>query len=353
MKKPATIQFLIPSILSLGVVLIVFIFSQPSNLSKCEPLEQERKHRGAHVFSIEDSTDFALLEPLNLEWVTMVPWAFQKDCNSPELNFIREEEISKSGWAKRIKLARSRGYKVFLKPHVWIHEPEAGNWRPDIFPENEENWKEWKAGYTEYIVQHAKVAELGQAEMLCIGTELSRLALEKPEFWVELAAKVREVYSGKITYAANWYKEYEKVAFWSELDYIGVQAYFPLCKKENPTVEEIEAGWEKHLSSLREVHEKNNRKVIFTELGYKSTTDSATYPWEWIEAPQHPKKPSLDTQANCYQAFFNVVWEQPWFGGAHFWQIRTDYLKHKRKLFDMDYFPQGKPAEKVIAKGYE
>ena len=49
--------------------------------------------------------------------------------------------------------------------------------------------------------------------------------------WVELIEKVRTVYSGKLTYAAN-YDNYQDVGFWNHLDFIGINAYFPL---RNPT----------------------------------------------------------------------------------------------------------------------
>ena len=50
------------------------------------------------------------------------------------------------------------------------------------------------------------------------------------------------MYSGKLTFGANWYLEYEDVTFWDDLDYIGIQAYFPLTKKENQGVDELVKG---------------------------------------------------------------------------------------------------------------
>jgi hypothetical protein len=45
-----------------------------------------------------------------------------------------------------------------------------------------------------------------------------------------------------LTYAANWDK-YDQVSFWDELDFIGIQAYFPLTDQTNPSAEEIKKGW--------------------------------------------------------------------------------------------------------------
>ena len=120
-----------------------------------------------------------------------------------------------------------------IKPHIWILQPSEGMWRADIYPNNEADWETWQASYRDFILRYARVAERAQAEMFCIGTEFSRLTTEKPEFWNDLIQSVREVYAGEITYAANWYEEFEKIPFWDDLDYIGIQAYFPLTKKQN------------------------------------------------------------------------------------------------------------------------
>ena len=296
---------------------------------------------------------------MNLEWITLVSWGFQKDIDSPDVGHHNKnsEHIKKHNeyWVRRIKQVRSNGFKVFFKPHLWVTDPSDGKWRSDIFPSNDENWETWKSSYSDFILRYAKVAEEAGAEMYCIGIEFSRLTLEKPEFWKTLIQEVRKVYSGKITYAANWYKEYEKVSFWSDLDYIGVQADFPLTKQENPSIEQIEKGWKKHYKPLQKLAKKHDRKVLFTEIGYRSIANSAEKPWEWVEYDEDAqKKLSYETQSNCYQAFFNTVWKQDWLAGVHFWQMRGDYLDRKMKVdLELDFTPQGKPAAEVLSKGFE
>jgi len=167
--------------------------------------------------------------------------------------------------------------------------------------------------------------------MFCVGTEFTRLSIEKPDYWRSLIREVKSVYSGKITYAANWYKEYEE---------------------ENPEVVELSEGWKKHLPAIKSVQERYNRKVLFTEMGYKSASDGAIKPWEWIDySSDHSCIYSLETQANCYQAFFESVWGQDWFAGVHLWQFRGDFKDRKGKI-NVDFNPQGKPAEGVITKGF-
>lgn len=317
--------------------------------------EADKLQRGMHVFGAIDSTKLQPLIKNNVEWITMVPFGDLEDYDSPEVRFHHPTKNTyldiDTMWSESIQLAHSFGFKVFLKPHIWIYDSSNGKWRSDIFPSSNENWETWKKSYREFILLYARIAEKNNVEMFCIGTEFTRLAIEKPDFWKKLIQDVRSIYSGKITYAANWYDEFEKVKFWDKLDYIGIQAYFPLTKNKNPTVKQVSKGWKKHLPSIERIHEKFNKKIIFTELGYKSTTDSAIEPWSWIDYSSNLFKPvSTETQANCYQAFFNTIWKKKWFAGVHFWQWHTSEEDGGKD--NLDFTPRSKPAENVIAKGF-
>ena len=315
------------------------------------------KQKGAHIFGHLDSTNLQPFIQNNIDWITLVPYASQKDYDSPSVIYFRKDSLANirrdSMYKSQIALAHSYGFKVFLKPHIWLHENTDGKWRSDIYPSTEDNWQQWKKDYREYILLYAKVAEKNKVDLFCIGTELTRLSIEKPDYWLALIKEIRTIYSGKITYAANWYKEYENITFWNELDYIGIQAYFPLTKNNYPNVEQISKGWNKYLPKIASISKKYNRKVLFTEMGYKSTSDSAIEPWAWIEYEGNQDRSlSYETQANCYQAFFNSVWEKDWFAGVHIWQMRSEYKKG-RGYTDVDFTPQGKPAALIIAKGFE
>jgi len=315
------------------------------------------KQKGAHVFRLKDTTNLEFLHRNNIEWVTLVPWGFQDDFDSPDLGHHHGDSLEilrrDSSWVQRLERVHNAGLKVFLKPHVWLHSPSDGKWRSDIFPTTEQDWELWKEKYREFILRYARVAERGKVEMFCIGTEFTELTKEYPEFWRKLIEEVRTVYSGKLTYAANWYKEYEQIAFWHDLDYIGVQAYFPLTKKQNPSIEQLSKGWEEYTSTLQSLAEKHQRKILFTEMGYKSTKDSAIEPWTWIEESNlDSTNVSMETQAHCYQAFYSTIWPQKWFAGVHIWQYNTAYENGYRSLINQDFTPQGKPTEKIIAQGF-
>ena len=329
-------------------------FNASSLGSEEEFLHIENKHKGAHVFGIQDTCAFLRENPFHLDWVTLVSWGFQEAFDSPSVSHGGGDSIRvlkhNEYWVDKIDMVQSYGFKVLFKPHLWIHDESSGKWRSDIFPKDDRAWEKWKASYREFILRYAGVAEEAGADMYCVGVEFTRLALEKPEFWRSLIREVRSTYSGKLIYAANWYHEYEHISFWEDLDYIGVQAYFPISDHLEPSIEEAERGWKNHIRSLEKVAKENQRPIIFTEMGYKSTADSAIKPWLWAEDPANSNAVlSNETQANCYQAFYNTVWDAPWFGGVHLWQLRSDYGNIKREVM-LDFTPQGKLAAGIISK---
>ena len=335
---------------------LLFLLSCASNSTlKNHPFQEKQK--GTHHFGRIDTSGFTALKATNFDWITLVPWGFQKEHNDPEVGHHRGDSARIKSRNTRLlttmQLLHDEGFKVFIKPHIWIHDDPNGKWRSDIYPNNESDWETWKTSYQEFMIRYAKLAEEGKAEMFCIGTELTRLSLEKSEYWEELIKEIRQIYSGKITYAANWYEEYENITFWEQLDYIGIQAYFPLTKNENPTVNEISNGWNQFLPHMESISKKYKRSILFTEIGYKGTSDSAVQPWQWLDDPRDSTfRLSLETQANAYEAFFKTVWNQPWFSGAHLWQWRTDF-DGADGYGGLDFTPQGKPAQQVIEKGFE
>ena len=105
--------------------------------------------------------------------------------------------------------------------------------------------------------------------------------------WRDLIATIRKVYSGTLTYAAN-FDNYEEVGFWSDLDMVGINAYFPL---RNTLLQEesthnlyplFVTEWTKILrgiNTFRHNHNITEKKVLFTELGYTFKQYSTIKPW--------------------------------------------------------------------------
>ena len=136
---------------------------------------------------------------------------------------------------------------------------------------------------------------------------------------------VRDRYTGKLTYAANWYREYQSISFWPDLDFIGVQAYFPLAEDPGVRVSDLSRGWAPHLDVLSALSRRVQKPVLFTEIGYRSVREAAIEPWRWASRQEAAlAEPDDGMQAELYRAFFSEVWPKPWLAGASFWRWHTD-----------------------------
>lgn len=265
---------------------------------------------------------------IGANWISQTPFGWMSGINSPEVVLNSD----RAWWGERDKgirhtaeHAREAGIKTMLKPHIWLRR-SGDKWRSDIAMDSAEDWDKWFESYTQWILHYARLAEECQIESLCIGTELYQTTVRFPDRWRAIIRSIREIYSGELTYAANWYKEYEAITFWDELDYIGVQAYFPLAKKDRPEKNELLASWSKHKKRLKKIADRYHKKIIFTEIGYKNTADAAKEPWTWPQSMDEDTGISAEMQRLCYEAMFESLWKEPWFDGLFIWKwFHTSY----------------------------
>jgi hypothetical protein len=246
-----------------------------------------------------------------------------------------------------IRTIHSLGLKVMLKPQLDLRDTSGGEWRGTIEFITESDWQAWFDNYTKFMVHYAELAETEEVEMLCIGTELTSAAIVRPDLWQQKVIKsVRRVYTGYLTYAANWYEEYHDIKFWGALDYAGIDAYFPLVDTNKPTFTEIKEGWQTHVLDIEKWQKTINKPVIFTEIGYYSSTGAARVPWEHMGG----KELDLEQQANCYEALFQTFWDKPWLAGIYWWEWGPSVMSGGRN--NKGFTPQNKPAEEVLKKWY-
>lgn len=280
---------------------------------------------------------------LGAEWVAIMPYAFCR-MGKPEIYYGSDRQWwgeKPEGVRELIRHAHARGLRVMLKPMVWTHEGWIGEFKMD----SEKGWKAWEAAYREYFDLIRTIAIEEKVEMLCIGTEYRTAARERAGFWKSLIRETRKMYSGSLTYAANW-DNFSRISFWSDLDYVGVDAYFPLADARTPDVKALLQGWKKPLRQLQQVALQSGKRVLFTEFGYRSTDRTAWNQWEQDHLPRD-QKVNLKAQRNAYEAFFKATWNQDWFAGLFLWQW---YCHHDEAGGDgnSDFTPQNKPAESLI-----
>lgn len=274
---------------------------------------------------------------IHANYISQTPFGWMEGYDSP--NVVLSNERAWWGEADRglkhtTLLAKEAGIKTMLKPHIWLRR-SGDKWRSDIAMNSPEEWKAWFESYSTFILHYAKLAEATGMESLCIGTELYQTTKQHPEEWRKIIKAIRKVYHGQLTYAANWYLEFEEITFWDELDFIGIQAYFPLADSNHPSKKTIRKAWEKHKPGLEKVSKKFNKKIVFTEIGYKNTPDAATEPWTWPQDMDTNTETSEETQIHCYEALFESLWNEAWFDGIFIW--KWFHTTHKFKDFD-SYF---------------
>ena len=259
-------------------------------------------------------------------------------------------DVGKQWWGEKTKgvvhsinLAREKGFKIMIKPHLWIrHAGFTGHFGYD----NEAQWERWENDYEDYILHYAQIADSLDIEMLCIGTELEKFTQERTQFWQQLIKKIKKKYKGKLTYAANW-DEYPRFPFWKELDYIGVDAYFPLSEEKTPDLKTLIQGWDKSYQELETFSKKHKKPILFTEFGYRSVEYCADKPWE----SYRQLGVNMNTQALALEALFRRFSTAEWYAGGFVWKW---FDNHERVGGEGNtgYTPQNKPGEEVIQKWF-
>jgi hypothetical protein len=301
---------------------------------------------GVSVVSPPRQVDETWVNPvkaLNAGWVAIMPYAY----SSAGGTSVRYN-LSMQWWGERfegtktiIRHAKEKGLKVMLKPMLWVQ----GAWVGAFEMQTEKDWQAWEANYRKYLFDIAEIATAENVEMICIGTEMKAVAQKRPQFWMQLIADLRGKYCGSLTYAANW-DDYATLPFWGVLDYIGVDAYFPLSPRTTPSVNELKAAWQVPFQTMQKVSEHYKKPILFTEFGYRSVDACSWKQWE-IENQNLRDKVNLQSQTNAYRAFFETFWHQKWFAGVFLWQWYTNHQSAGGPKDD-DYTIQNKPAASLI-----
>jgi hypothetical protein len=286
------------------------------------------------------------LRELGVEWIASIPYGFMRDNDSPEIRFPRHHiagENDESLWALA-EQAKERRMRIMLKPQIWISH---SSWPGNISFESPEEWNLWLNNYEKWILHYAIIAELTDAPLFCIGTELVQATLNNPDRWRSLIKKIRAVYHGPLTYAANWGREFEGIEFWDALDYIGLDNYYPVRASEDEGIEEMKKGFAAQKIKLQDYSFRFCRPILFTEIGYMANNKAGMGPKEY-EADRSDYDELL--QAACYRLALETYWAEDWFAGMYWWKWFSEPADRGRNADD--HSPHGRPAERVLAEWY-
>ena len=319
-------------------------------LSCSATVEKPEKINGVSFVASKDTIHDKHVQPiinLNANFAAVMPFGFIRDLTHPEITFNSARQWfgeTEEGAKQYIEILHNQRIKVMLKPQIWVWRGEFTGF---IKMAHEPDWKALEDAYSNFILTYAKVAQDAKVEIFCIGTELEGFIDERPEYWSNLIVDIRKIYKGKLTYAANW-NEYDRTPFWAELDYIGIDAYFPLSPARTPTIEECIEGWVTYKKDLKAFSKTYHKPILFTEYGYRSVDYGAKAPWKADREMTHV---NLDAQSNAMQSLFEEIWNEDWFAGGFVWKWFHDH-KYVGGETDSQFTPQNKPAEKVIREFY-
>ncbi len=294
------------------------------------------------LYSLPDSdVSLAHLTETGANWISLIVTCYQDNLGSTRIS-AGESTPTDADLIHALGQAYALGLKVMLKPHLDLSN-DPSHWRGQIGQAytSESEWSEWFASYRAFIEHYADLATAYGADQFCIGCELEGTTHRAAD-WRAVVAGVRSRYAGPLIYAGNHSGEEVGMTWWDAVDILGVDAYYPLSTKPNPTLEELKAAWKPHVSSLASLSAKWQKPLILTEIGYRSIDGTAMYPWDW----QIQGKVDLQEQADCYQAAFESVYREPWFAGIYWWSWSPDPLEGGPD--DEGYSPHDKPAEEIL-----
>jgi hypothetical protein len=282
-------------------------------------------------------------------WVSLTVFGrvFDGQSSGVSLTFETPFLQNRTAVLRAIGQAHAAGLRVLLVPHLWV---ESGTWRGELDPGDDAAWARWERAYARFLRAWADVAREGGVEMFAVGVELRTwVTTSRAPSFVELLRDVRHRYPGLITYAANW-DDVEDTVILGELDVIGVNAFFPLARKNGAKLPELAEGARSQAARLAELARAWSKPILFTEFGYTTRRDCAVEPWLW---PEQVKGVTIDQrgQAEAYYALLSALFEQSWFAGFFVWRVFTDADDVTQEP-EWGFSPRGKLAELVLRDAF-
>jgi hypothetical protein len=327
----------------------------PAKAKQPLPLPQQRlhgftlAHEGYRIYNGYGGAlaqqSLQAMQQHGIDAVAIVPYSYMANANRPDPIPVVERAGTENDEAVLFShfSAKDLGQFTLLKPQIWLG---GGSWPGDISFTGKKDWEAFFRYYKNWIMHYSLLAELYQIDALCAGTEMRHTTLEQPEMWGNLVKDIRQIYSGPLTYAANWGEECEKMSFWEAFDFIGINCYYPLSKGDHADLADLKDGAAAVVKKMYNIHRKADRPVWLTEIGYRSAEES----WKNPHAEAADRAIDETAQANCYEAMLSATQNEDWIKGYFWWKWPSD-MSHDESN-GRGYMPLGKPAATVLEKYY-
>ena len=329
----------------------------PSRLQLAGATVAHVHRRGAGYGSGSTAPLYRHLKSLGYNSIQLNTFAYQQSNHSTTLRWD-DPTLTGADLTAEIRAAHAAGLSVLLKPHVWVGGFDiSGNtaetqWRSKIqFSDAESQAADrWFAAYAKFILPQAELAARENVHAFAVGTELVGLTHNRHTIrWQQLIRAVRARYPGQLTYACEAWNA-SRIAFWDELDAIGLDFYYGY-EKENPTRAELSEHYRQKLLAHHRHAGSLGKALWLTEVGFPSHELAVQKPHAWPD-PQLRAAPEL--QEFAYQALADALpgTEPAYPAGIWIWKY-TSALEgsgHEARVYARGFHVQNKPAEAVIRR---
>jgi hypothetical protein len=122
------------------------------------------------------------------------------------------------------------------------------------------------------------------------------------------------------------------------VDYIGIDAYFPVASRAHATEDEIRAGWANVFNFLEPFAKQWDKPILFAELGYSASSKAALEPWAYDVVD-----PDANYQALLYRVALEEASKRDYIAGVFLWKWFTSdqFRQHEgRDPFAMQDRPE-------------
>jgi nucleotide-binding universal stress UspA family protein len=259
------------------------------------------------------------------------------------LDFELPIDQGRAAVARFVAQAKARGLYVLIIPHLWV---ETAGWRGEVDPGSETGWLAYQASYRRFLLYWAGVAAASGADAFSIGVECKSWSGRFGAYWTQLIADVRATFHGQLTYSANW-DEADNVLFWDRLDFVGINAFYPLSESNDASYREYAAGAERAVAKAIALGKLVAKPVVFVEIGYTARADAAVQPWLWPDSMRDVVVDEWE-QARALAALTSAAASQRRFGGFFVWRYYADLDDVSQEAI-WGFSPHGKLAEQLLA----
>ena len=333
-----------------------------------------------------------------------------------------EKQKEAQRMVRLIKYIKSLGMSVGIRPIFFVVGPNGefpfselqhdGTlklwWHGNIQPSDPNRWFE---SFRNYLDQYMLIAKLAQADEFTVGAELYSMTVgiedQWPENpygfpgrWLELLRYVRaKLPQAQLHYDINYTDdtvnngallkaggEIERwryrlvdlaepedpaqaqiwkdlVAFWTELDAVGIDMYRSLAGpsdliplETNSLVKLLRLRSDAYASQLDNIlteisiYLSHDKKIVLKEVGFRSVENGFIDPFTYAGPGNYNEAHQYSAVRALFESFIDPQWS--WFGGVNLWDLPIDPSLHGQG--DLGFSPVGKTmTEELIRKYYQ